>query len=193
MVARKRGKNPKIGRKLTNWNCHNFFTFIAIRKRKTVLSLSQWDLCRYEHFRVIKWLKKITWGCYTEIFLPVKFCWIQWFQSRSQHKLSEDNEVRREATKYEKHPKIRRGPKGHISCIWVQFATFLIDQLGQQFLFTHRPENTNLVEDVEILLPVKFLCIPFSGFRGEVNKMTQPIRGHSGHLFLRFAWKTQTW
>ena len=53
-----------MGRKLTNWNCHNFFTFIAIRKRKTVLSLSQWDLCRYEHFRDIRWLQKITWGCY---------------------------------------------------------------------------------------------------------------------------------
>ena len=26
------------------------------------------------------------------------------------------------------------------------------------------PENTNLVEDVEILLPVEFSWIPFSGF-----------------------------
>ena len=27
-------------------------------------------------------------------------------------------------------------------------------------------KNTNLVEDIEILLPLKIYCIPFSGFRG---------------------------
>ena len=31
---------------------------------------------------------------------------------------------------------------------------------------------TNLVEGVEILLPVKFRCIPFSGFRGEVENVS---------------------
>ena len=30
-------------------------------------------------------------------------------------------------------------------------------------------KNTNLVEDLEILLPVKFHSIPISGFRGEVE------------------------
>ena len=70
-------------------------------------------------------------------------------------------------------PKKRtRGPKGHLSCTWVQCATFLTDQPGQQFLFTHRPENTNLVEDVNILLPVKFHWIPFSGFREEVENVS---------------------
>ena len=34
------------------------------------------------------------------------------------------------------------------------------------------PKNTNLVEDVEILLPVKFRWIPFSGFRGEVENVS---------------------
>ena len=34
------------------------------------------------------------------------------------------------------------------------------------------PKNTNLVEDVEILLPVKFRWIPFSGFRGEFEKVS---------------------
>ena len=32
-------------------------------------------------------------------------------------------------------------------------------------------KNTNLVEDVEFLLPVKFRQIPFSGFRGEVENV----------------------
>ena len=34
------------------------------------------------------------------------------------------------------------------------------------------PKNTNLVEDIEILLPVKFRSIPFSGFRGEVENVS---------------------
>ena len=33
-------------------------------------------------------------------------------------------------------------------------------------------QNTNLAEDVEILLPVKFRYIPFSGFRGEVENVS---------------------
>ena len=118
------------------------------------------------------------------------------------------------------HPKETRGPKGHISCTWVQSATFLRNQPRRTFLFTDRPEkhklgrrcwdlascqvfiefhsavsekskmsqpirgkgghlvfpigpkNTNLVEDVEILLPVKFPWIPFSGFRGEVQNLS---------------------
>ena len=40
---------------------------------------------------------------------------------------------------------------------------------GGHFLFPIGPTNTNLVEDVEILLPVKFRLIPYSGFRGEVE------------------------
>ena len=37
-------------------------------------------------------------------------------------------------------------------------------------------KNTNLVEDVEILLPVKFHEIPFSGFRGEVKNVSANLR-----------------
>ena len=72
-----------------------------------------------------------------------------------------------------------RGPKGHISYTRVQYATFLTDQPGRQFLFTHWPENTKLVEDVEILLPVKFHWIQFSSFREEVENVSAnqtPVR-----------------
>ena len=34
------------------------------------------------------------------------------------------------------------------------------------------PKNTNLVEEVEILLPIKFRWIPFSSFRGEVENVS---------------------
>ena len=113
-----------------------------------------------------------------------------------------------------------RGPKGHISCTWVQFATFLRNRPKRTLFFTDRPtkhklgrrrwdlasyqvslnsvqwfqrrsrkclsqsearaaivfpigpNNTNLVEDVEILLHVKIHWIPFSGFRGEVENVS---------------------
>ena len=43
---------------------------------------------------------------------------------------------------------------------------------GGHLVFPMGPKNTNLVEDVEILLPVKFRQIPFSGFRGEVENVS---------------------
>ena len=36
---------------------------------------------------------------------------------------------------------------------------------GGHLVFSIRPKNTNLVEDIKILLPVKLHWIPFSGFR----------------------------
>ena len=43
---------------------------------------------------------------------------------------------------------------------------------GGHLVFPIGPKNTNLVEDVKILLPVKFLWIPFSSFRGEVKNVS---------------------
>ena len=43
---------------------------------------------------------------------------------------------------------------------------------GQPSCFSDQPENTNLVEDVEILLPVTFRWILFSCFRGEVENVS---------------------
>ena len=43
---------------------------------------------------------------------------------------------------------------------------------GGHLVFPIGPKNTNLVEDIEILLPVKFRLILFSGFRGEVENVS---------------------
>ena len=43
---------------------------------------------------------------------------------------------------------------------------------GGHLVFPIGPKNTNLVEGFEILLPVKFRWIPFSGFRGEVENVS---------------------
>ena len=48
---------------------------------------------------------------------------------------------------------------------------------GSHLILPIGPKNINLVEDVKILLPVKFGWIPKS-------KMSQPIRGQGGHLSL---------
>ena len=42
---------------------------------------------------------------------------------------------------------------------------------GGHIVFLIGPKNTNLVEEVEIYLPVNFRQIPFSGFRGEVENV----------------------
>ena len=43
---------------------------------------------------------------------------------------------------------------------------------GGHLVFPIGPKTTNLVEEVEILLHVKFRWIPFSGFRGEVENVS---------------------
>ena len=56
--------------------------------------------------------------------------------------------------------------------------------------FSDQLEKHKLVEEVDILLPVKFHKIPFSGFRGKVKKkrqkriknLSQQIRGKGVHL-----------
>ena len=55
------------------------------------------------------------------------------------------------------------------------------------------PKNTNLVKDVETLLPVKFRRILFSGFREEVEKCLSQSEAGAAILFFRSTQKTQTW
>ena len=86
----------------------------------------------------------------------------------------------------------------------------LMNWPGWQFLFTFPPvfpigpKNTNLVEGVNILLPVKYPWIPFSGFREEVENVKVYGRTPDGrtddgrcamtiaHLSLRLRWAKNT-
>ena len=63
---------------------------------------------------------------------------------------------------------------------------------GGHLVFRIGTKNTNLVEDVEILLPVKFRWIPFSGLRGEVENVSVNQRP-GWPSFFRSTRKTQTW
>ena len=63
---------------------------------------------------------------------------------------------------------LNKKPKGpHIVHLSTMCHLFLGQ--GAHFCLLIGPNNTHMVEDVEILLPVKFHWIPFSGFRGEVK------------------------
>ena len=63
---------------------------------------------------------------------------------------------------------------------------------GGHLVFQIGPKNTNLVEDVEILLPAKLRSIPFSGFRGEFGNVSANQRPGQP-FFFRIGPKTQTW
>ena len=68
-----------------------------------------------------------------------------------------------------------RGPKGHISCTWVQCATFLTHQPGQPFLITYRPEKHKLCRGLSDLgfCQVSLNSVQrFSGFIGEVENVS---------------------
>ena len=54
---------------------------------------------------------------------------------------------------------------------------------GSHLVFPISPKNTNLVEGVEILLPVKFCWIPFSGFREEIENVSANQRPERSSCF----------
>ena len=64
---------------------------------------------------------------------------------------------------------------------------------GGHLVFPISPKNTNLVEDVEILLPVNFHWIPFNGFREEVENVSDNQRPGPPSCFSIQSDKTQTW
>ena len=109
---------------------------------------------------------------------------IQRFQRRNQKCLSQ-SEARAAILFFRSARKTQTWQRTLRSCFLSSFVEFrsvvseeklkksqLIRGQGGHLVFPISPKNTNLVEDVEILLPVKFHWIPFSGFRGEVENVS---------------------
>ena len=120
-----------------------------------------------------------------EILLPVKLCWVSISSFRGVENVSANQRPGRLSCfsdRPEKH-KLGRGRWDLASC-QVSLNSFERFQrrsrkcLSQSearaaiLFFPISPKNTNLVEDIEILLPVKFRWIPLSGFRGEVENVS---------------------
>ena len=119
---------------------------------------------------------------------------------------------------HETDPRDKR-PKGPLSLTWVQWTRekfwkgtknkrpkgphnmhlstmcHLLWWIGQggNFYSLFGPKNTNLVEDIKILLPVKFRWILFSGFREKVKICLSQSEARAAILFFGSARKTQTW
>ena len=95
-----------------------------------------------------------------EILLPVEFRWIPFCGF---------SEVENVAVNQR---------QGRPSCFFDRpVNTYLVESC---FFFDRPEKKTNMVEDVKILLPVKFCWIPFCGFR-EVENISAN-QGRGGHL-----------
>ena len=88
---------------------------------------------------------------------------VQRFQSRSQKCLSQ-SEARAAILFFFRSSRKIRSQRRSQKCL-----TQLEARAAILIVFLIGPKNTNLVDDVEILLPVKFRWILFSGFRREVE------------------------
>ena len=64
---------------------------------------------------------------------------------------------------------------------------------GGHLFFTDQPEKTDLVKDVEIVLPVRSHRILFSGFGEEVENVSANQRLGQPSFFSDQPQKTQTW
>ena len=64
---------------------------------------------------------------------------------------------------------------------------------GGHLVFRIGPKNKNLVEDIEILLPVKVSLNSYPRFHRRSRKCLSQSEARAAILFFRSARKTQTW
>ena len=128
--------------------------------------------------------------------LPIKFSWIPFNGFREKVKNVSTNQSLGRSSYYSDRPEKHKLGRGRCDVAPCQVLLNSVQRFQRNtrkclsqseakaaFLFfrSARKKNTNCVEDVEILHPLKFRCIPISGFRGEVE-MAQPTRDQDGHL-----------
>ena len=116
-----------------------------------------------------------------EILLTVEFRWIPFSGFRWEVENVSANQRPGRPSCFSDQPenhKLGRGRWDLASCqVWLNSVqqskmSQPIRGQGGHLVFPISPKNTNLVEEVEILLPVKFRWILFSGFRGEVENVS---------------------
>ena len=137
-----------------------------------------------------------------ETLLPVKFHWILFSGFRGEVKNVYANQRPGRPSCFSELPENNELGRGHWDLASCQVSLNFVQRFQRRsrkclsqsetraavLFFRIGPKNTNLVEDVEILFPVKFLWIPFSGTE-EKLKMSQPIRGQGGHLVFTIGQK----
>ena len=100
-----------------------------------------------------------------DIFLPDKFCWIPFGSFRGEVENVSANQK-----------------PGWPSCFSDRPEKLCVAML--------RRRHKNLVEDVEILIPVKFHWIPFSSFREEVENVKFQRRSQRRNVKVNDGWST---
>ena len=85
-----------------------------------------------------------------------------------------------------------RGPKGHISCTWVQCATFLMDWPGRPFCFSNRPEKHKLGRGRWDLSSCQVSLNSVQPFQSRSWKCLSQSEARVAILFFRLARKTQS-
>ena len=119
-----------------------------------------------------------------EILLPVKFRWILFRDFREEVENVSANQRPGRPSCFSDRPEKHKLGRGRWDLASCQVSLNSIQRFqrskkmsqpirgqGGHLVFPNGPKNTNLVEDVELLLPVKFPWIPFSVFRGEVENV----------------------
>ena len=121
-----------------------------------------------------------------EILLPVKFHWIPFSGFREEVENVSANQRPGRPSSFSNRPEKHKLGRGHWDLASCQVSLNSVQRFQRRsrkclsqsearaaiLFYRSARKNTNLVEDIEILLPVKFHWIPFSGFRGEVKNVS---------------------
>ena len=119
------------------------------------------------------------------ILLLVKFCWILFSDFRGEVENVSANQRPRPPSCFSDRPKKHKHGRGSWDLASCQVFVNSVQRFQRRsrkclsqsearaaIFFPIGPKNTKLVEDIKILLPVKFRWILFSGFRGEVENVS---------------------
>ena len=141
-----------------------------------------WEIGQGGHFCLLISTKNTNFVEDIEVLLPVKFRWIPFSGFREVKNVSANQRPGRPSCFSdwpEKHIPWKRKLKSCFLSSFVKYRSAVSEEKskmsrpirgqGGHLVFPIGSKNTNLVEDVKILLPVKFRWIPFSGLRGEVE------------------------
>ena len=145
-----------------------------------------WGISQGEYFCLLIGPKNTNLVEDVEILLPVKFRWIPLSSFRGEVENVSANQRPGQPSCFSDRPEKHKLGRGRWDLASCQVSLNFIQRFQRRswkclsqsearaaiLFFRSTQKNTNLVEDVEILLPVKFRWIPFSGFREEVENVS---------------------
>ena len=161
----------------------HWIPFSGFREEVKNVSANQRPGRPFLFFRSAKKKNPTNLGEDVEILLPVKFRWIPFGSFRGDvENVSANRRPGKPSCFFRSVRKTQTWQRTLRSCSLSSFVEFCSEEKSKMFhptrgqgghlVFPIGPKNTNLVEDVELLLPVKFRWIPVSAFKGEVENVS---------------------